>query len=56
MPDVGVGAREELADLAAVLPAHAVGGCTVLAEDLENLAVSFRLTEMMTADDELIAG
>jgi hypothetical protein len=55
MSDVGVGAREELADLAAVLPAHAVRGCTVLAKDLEYLAVSVRLTEMVTANDELIA-
>lgn len=55
MPDVGVGAREELADLAAVLPAHAVRGCAVLAENLEYLAVSVRLTQMVTADDELVA-
>jgi hypothetical protein len=55
MPDGSIGAREDLADVA-VVPAHAVRGRTVLAEDLEDLSVSVGLAGVVPADHELIAG
>jgi hypothetical protein len=56
VPDVGIGAWKHLADVAVVLPAHAVRGRAVLAENLEDLSVSVRLAGVVPADHKLIAG
>jgi hypothetical protein len=56
VPDVGVGTRKHLADAAVVLPAHAIWGRTVRAENLKDLTVPVRLTLVVAADHKLITG
>ena len=52
--DVCVGPRENLGRMA-VLPAHSIRRSAILAEDVNDLAVAVRLSEVVAANDEPIA-
>jgi hypothetical protein len=41
--------------VAVVRPPNEIGGTTVLAEDLENLAVAFMLTHVMALDHDPVS-
>jgi hypothetical protein len=52
---VGVRAGEELADVTVVLPANQEGRCSVLAEDLEDLAIAFVFADVMALDRDPVS-